>query len=133
MERLLKENEIGANKLLLLKHTQTITLLIRQLFEQNDDTYGSHPTTQFQQNTKYDQRDVSRKNVSLHNIETNHKPTSTLTFSYVTVASRFRLVLYGPFCHGALKLDISTLFTTFVFEHLFNLYCTVEVVLNHNK
>ena len=22
-------------------------------------------------------------------------------------------VLYGPFCHGALKLDISTLFTTF--------------------
>jgi len=23
------------------------------------------------------------------------------------------LVLYGPFCHGALKLDISTLFTTF--------------------
>jgi len=21
--------------------------------------------------------------------------------------------LYGPFCHGALKLDISTLFTTF--------------------
>jgi len=23
------------------------------------------------------------------------------------------LVLYGPFCHGVLKLDISTLFTTF--------------------
>jgi len=23
------------------------------------------------------------------------------------------LTLYGPFCHGALKLDISTLFTTF--------------------
>jgi len=27
--------------------------------------------------------------------------------------------LYGPFCHGALNLDISALFTT-VFEHLFN-------------
>ena len=24
-----------------------------------------------------------------------------------------RWFLYGPFCHGALKLDISTLFTTF--------------------
>jgi len=32
------------------------------------------------------------------------------------------LVLYGPFCHGALKLDISSLFTNSFFEHLFNLY-----------
>ena len=31
--------------------------------------------------------------------------------------------LCRPFCHGALKPDISTLFTTFFFfEHLFNLY-----------
>jgi len=30
--------------------------------------------------------------------------------------------LYGPFCHGAIKLDISTSFTTFFFEHLFNVY-----------
>ena len=30
--------------------------------------------------------------------------------------------LHGPFCHGALKLDLSTVFTTFFrFEHLFNL------------
>ena len=31
-------------------------------------------------------------------------------------------VLYGLFCHGAFKLDLSTLFTTFFFERLFNLY-----------
>ena len=30
------------------------------------------------------------------------------------------LFLYGPFCHCALKLDLSTLFTTFFFEHLVN-------------
>jgi len=30
------------------------------------------------------------------------------------------LFLYVPFCHGALKLDISTLFTTFVRFHLYN-------------
>ena len=31
----------------------------------------------------------------------------------------FCVFLYGPFCHGAHKLDLSTLFTTF-FEHLFH-------------
>jgi len=30
--------------------------------------------------------------------------------------------LHGPFCHGALKLDISTLFKTFFLWNLFNLY-----------
>ena len=35
--------------------------------------------------------------------------------------------LYGPFCHGAHILDLSTLFTTFFFEHLFNLFYTLYV------
>ena len=34
----------------------------------------------------------------------------------------FCVFLYGPFCHGAHKLDLSTLFTTFFFEHLLHLY-----------
>jgi len=32
---------------------------------------------------------------------------------YVFLCRSVWLFLYGPFCHGALKLDISTLFTTF--------------------
>jgi len=36
----------------------------------------------------------------------------------------FCVFLYGPFCHGAHKHDLFTLFTLqhFVFEHLFHLY-----------
>ena len=34
----------------------------------------------------------------------------------------FCVFLYGPFCHGAHKLDLSTLFSTFFFEHIFHLY-----------
>ena len=32
---------------------------------------------------------------------------------------------YWPFCHGAHKLDLSTLFSAFFFEHLFSLYCNL--------
>jgi len=40
------------------------------------------------------------------------------------------LFLYEPFCYGALKLDISTLFTTFFFAHLLNLYNTISKIYN---
>jgi len=43
----------------------------------------------------------------------------------------FFVFLYGPFCHGAQKLDLSTLFTTFIFlEHLFHLYYIGSKYLN---
>jgi len=55
----------------------------------------------------------------------------------------FCVFLYGPFCHGAHKLDLSTLLTTFFFEHLFHLFyhhgflkmlmSVVIVVFNLNK
>ena len=35
------------------------------------------------------------------------------------------LFLYGPFCHGALKLDMSTLFTTFF------LWKSLQLILSH--
>ena len=41
-------------------------------------------------------------------------------------------VLYGLLCHGALKLDLSTLFTIFFFEHLFKLYCSLKNLAGHN-
>jgi len=41
---------------------------------------------------------------------------------YVFLCCSVCWFLYGPFCHGALKLDISTLFTTFFSKHFFILY-----------
>ena len=48
----------------------------------------------------------------------NTKTSFFLNFScvmvfYVFFCRSMCWFLYGPFCHGALKLDISTLFTTF--------------------
>jgi len=50
----------------------------------------------------------------------NPKNTQKKLFLYVccvfvySVFVMFCVFLYGPFCHGAHKLDLSTLFTTFV-------------------
>jgi len=39
----------------------------------------------------------------------------------------FWFFLYiNPFCHGAFKLDLSTFFALFFYEHLFNLYLTED-------
>jgi len=40
-------------------------------------------------------------------------------------------VLYGLFCHGALKPNLSTLSTTFFFEHPFNLFCSLKNLAGH--
>ena len=47
----------------------------------------------------------------------------SVAFLYTPCFVMFCVFLFGPFCHGAHKLDLSTLFTTFFFEHLFHLYC----------
>ena len=47
---------------------------------------------------------------------------------YVLLCCSMCLFLYGLFCHGALKLDLYTLFTTF-FEHLFNLYYLLSFIV----
>jgi len=44
---------------------------------------------------------------------------------FICIECLLRLVVLRIcFCHGTLKLDLSTLFATFSFEHLFNLYST---------
>ena len=86
----------------------------------------------------------------LRNIKTNLK-SKTHTKVYLECLLRpvvlcvlccsMCLFLYGPFCHGAIKLDQSRLFTTFLFEHIFNLYYTIRaycdklglVVIEHKK
>ena len=43
------------------------------------------------------------------------------------------LFVYGPLCHGAFKLDLSTLFTTHLKKKLFNLYSNIYIYYNVTK
>ena len=46
----------------------------------------------------------------------------------VTPCCSMRLVLYGPFCQGALKLYLSTLFTTFISLNISSIYITIALL-----
>jgi len=48
---------------------------------------------------------------------------------YVILCCSVCLLLYEPFCHGAHKLDMSTLLHHFFSEHLFNLYYVLVVIV----
>ena len=52
------------------------------------------------------------------NTENKHK--NSLFWMSVTSCCSLCLFLYGQFCHGALKPNLSTLFETFFFEYHFN-------------
>jgi len=45
---------------------------------------------------------------------------SVTSCCYAILCCSMCLFLYGQFCKNALKLDQSTLFTTYYFEHLLN-------------
>ena len=77
--------------------------------------------------------------MKIENIKKPRKIRKTQKNSYflMSVASlytpcfvMFCVLLYGPFCHGAQKLELTTFFTTFFFEHLFHLY---GPLINANK